>query len=308
MISQLYESGYRPHFSGHMTFPLRHGWLKKAYDAVKETDGEARSPFLSEGAIARFGVGKNMVAAMRHWAVSAGVIKPEAAGKDSSAEFGERLFDDGGYDPYMQNPSTSWLVHWNLSGRPTQKTTWFWTFNHFNNASFERGELERSIENLVEERGWGRISKSTIKRDVACLIGVYAPRPFSKHSTYEDAVESPLTELGLIKQAGRRDSFRLLRGPKRSLGAGAFSYALWDFWRGYSSASSLSFDALIHEPGSPGRVFLLDELSLYSLCEQAEQISGGVYRWSETAGLRQLAKTRDPGPDFGFEMLEMDYK
>ena len=34
--SPLFKSGYQPQFSGHETFPMRYGWLKKAYDAVKE--------------------------------------------------------------------------------------------------------------------------------------------------------------------------------------------------------------------------------------------------------------------------------
>ena len=35
MRGQLYEPEYRPRLSGHETFPLRYGWLKKAYDAVE---------------------------------------------------------------------------------------------------------------------------------------------------------------------------------------------------------------------------------------------------------------------------------
>jgi len=64
---KLYESNFKPQFSGHETFPLRYGWLKKVFDAVYECerDGrkdEAKDVFLNEDSIARFGVGKNMVA------------------------------------------------------------------------------------------------------------------------------------------------------------------------------------------------------------------------------------------------------
>ena len=34
----LYQHGYEPQFSGHETFPLRYGWLKKAFDRVAETE------------------------------------------------------------------------------------------------------------------------------------------------------------------------------------------------------------------------------------------------------------------------------
>ena len=34
----LFQDTYRPQFSGHETFPLRYGWLKKAFDAVRATE------------------------------------------------------------------------------------------------------------------------------------------------------------------------------------------------------------------------------------------------------------------------------
>ena len=37
----LYEDGYRPQLSGHETFPLRYGWLKKAHDAVRKSEDQA---------------------------------------------------------------------------------------------------------------------------------------------------------------------------------------------------------------------------------------------------------------------------
>ena len=45
------------------TFPLRYGWLKKAYDAVRKSEDQADNGEVFSGpdAIARFGVGKNMV-------------------------------------------------------------------------------------------------------------------------------------------------------------------------------------------------------------------------------------------------------
>ncbi|WP_420455951.1 DUF4007 family protein [Rubrivirga sp.] len=60
----------RPQFSGHETFALRAGWPKKAYDAALK-DPEI---FGADAAIARFGVGKNMVRSIRHWARALGVL------------------------------------------------------------------------------------------------------------------------------------------------------------------------------------------------------------------------------------------
>ena len=307
----IYQEGYRPQLSGHETFPLRYGWLKKAFDAVRATegDGDNRSVFTGEDAIARFGVGKNMVGSIRHWATASGVIEdvPDEH-RIQGTYFGELLFNDvGGIDRYMEDPSTSWLLHWQLAGRP-EKTTWFWAFSHFPALFFEREMLIRGIVRLAEDLGWVRTSAATIKRDVACFARTYVALPTSRQASYEDSLESPLIELGLIKPMGRRDGFRFVRGPKPSLRVGVFCYAVTDFWsRSFSSANTLSFEALAHEPGSPGRVFMLDENSLVELLGKLEQLTGGAYAWSETAGLKQLIRDRALNHEDVLDLVLEDY-
>lgn len=72
----LYAEDDRPQLSGHETFPLRYGWLKKAFDAVQAAADRANNNDVGLGrdSISRFGVGQNMVAAMRHWATAGGII------------------------------------------------------------------------------------------------------------------------------------------------------------------------------------------------------------------------------------------
>ena len=305
---RIYEEDYQPKLSGHETFPLRYGWLKKAFDAVAAAEecGLNRSVFLADDAIARFGGGKNMVASMRHWAAAAGVIE-ESPGRSAPTELGSRVFGAGGLDPYMEDPATAWLVHWQLCGNP-RKTTWFWAFNHYPAASFERGMLVKGIEKLAKDCEWPRASATTIKKDVACFVRTYVSQPPPGQASHEDTLESPLTELGLIRPVGRRDGYRFVRGHKPTLGAGVFCYAVAHFWDQFSAARTLSFEALAHEPGSPGRVFLLDENTLAEHLFEIEEISGDLYRWSETAGLKQLIRDRDVSTEEVFGFIEADYR
>lgn len=67
--------GIELHFSGHETFPLRQMWLKKVCDQADSEGWIAKSVFTDEDAIARFGVGKNMVSSIRHWALATRTIK-----------------------------------------------------------------------------------------------------------------------------------------------------------------------------------------------------------------------------------------
>lgn len=107
----------------------------------------------------------------------------------------------------------------------------------------------------------------------------------------EDALSSPLSELGLVR--GYRTRFQLVRGAKRSLPNGVFIYALAQFWQRYGTNRALAFEALAHEPGSPGRVFLLDEADLADRLLSLEDASKGAFKWSETAGLKQVLHLRD---------------
>src|SRR5690606_1472697 len=99
----LFQEGYIPQFSGHETFPLRYGWLKKAFDRVTETEDmpENRVACWDDDAIARFGVGKNMVASMRHWAKATGIVDEPTTNSVRATGLGRLLFGTKGLDPYM---------------------------------------------------------------------------------------------------------------------------------------------------------------------------------------------------------------
>lgn len=306
----LYEKDYQPKLSGHETFPLRYGWLKKAFDEVTKQDrlGDDRSVFLARDAIARFGVGRNMVGSMRHWAAAAGVITDNGC---KATRLGQFLFDAGGLDPYMEDPVTAWLIHWMVSGNP-RNTTWFWVFSYYPALTFDRNALVRGIEKLVKDHPGTRASLSTIRNDVACFVRTYVGRPPSAKAGHEDSLESPLAELGLIRATGKRDGFRFVRGRKPTLGAGMVAFAVHQYWSGRSSrrptstTRTLSFEVLAHEPGSPGRVFVLDENALADLLLEIEEVTRGAYRWSETAGLKQLICEREVGPDEAFQFIALD--
>ena len=305
----LHREGYSPHFSGHQTFPLRYGWLKKAFDRVAETESypENRTACWGEEAIARFGVGKNMVASMRHWAKATGVVRESAGGSVQTTKLGQLLFGPTGFDPYMEHPSTLWLIHWQIAARD-EKTTWFWAFNHYPALTFDRDMLITRLERLTNVLNWSRVANTTIKNDVACFIRTYVSRQSSGNMDFDDELESPLTELGLIKAVGKNDRFRFVRGPKTTLGDGVFTYALMDFWSRYTNAATLSFEAIAHAPGGPGRVFQFDENDVVDRLVSLDEVTEGALRWSETAGLKQVGRNIEPDDALALSWIQSDYE
>ena len=73
-IRPLYEDDYRPKFSGHETFSSSLWMVKKSFDRVESSEDKPENNQIcwGEDAIAHFGVGKNMVSAIRHWAINVG--------------------------------------------------------------------------------------------------------------------------------------------------------------------------------------------------------------------------------------------
>ena len=304
----LFEDGYRPQFSGHETFPLRYGWLKKAYDRVAETESDPgnKSVFLDDDSIARFGVGKNMVRSMRHWASAAGVIADTPGEQGIRAtDLGRKLFGVSGLDPYMEHSASLWLVHWQLAVC-AEKTTWFWAFNYYPAIDFDRRQLAKGLARLAKDRGWSRVAETTIKNDVACFVRTYVAEKVSGPTGQDDALESPLTELGLVKAVG--NGFRFARGPQATLGHGVFVFALIEFWLSrFSRTKTLSFEAIAHEPGSPGRVFLLDENDVAERLASLDEVTRGAIRWSETAGLKQVVRDDDLSHEIALRYIGSDF-
>ncbi len=122
-----------------------------------------------------------------------------------------------------------------------------------------------------------------------------------------DAMESPLTELGLIRAVGKRDGFRFVRGPKPSLHNSVFAFALIRFWQQYSNAMTLSYEAIAHLPGWPGRIFLLDESDLVKRLADLDEITGGLLRWAETAGLKQVIRDADLSDELADSFVDGAY-
>lgn len=280
----------RPQFAGHETFPLRLLWLKKAYDAVK--DGASPGVFQHPSAIARFGVGRNMAVSMRYWALASGFIE-EADRELRPTGLGCLILAEGGLDPYVERAATLWLAHWHIASSARLTTTTYYAFNGLPAFEFEPAALIDEVMAFVEARRL-RASRVTIKRDVEVFLRGYTRR---ESSAAEDAAEPLLAELGLVREARVGGWYEFVRGPKPSLPDGVFAYALAEFWRARAgNATTVTAEQVCYAPGSPGRVFKLDEDSVTTRLMSLEEVTDGAWLWTDTAGLRQVQRLGEVDP------------
>ena len=303
----LSDPAVKTRFAGHETFPLRRLWLRKAFEAVREDEEQNKNnTFDKDYGIVRFGVGKNMVTAIRHWAQVFRIVEEnKEGGSYRVSRLGHRLFDDeAGLDPFMEKISTIWLLHWFVASDVERATTWFYAFNHLNAQSFDRDSLTEALALLCKRLERSRSSTATLKRDVECFVRSYVAKVGA--GAVDDQIESVLGELGLIKEVSSR-SFEFRRGAKPTLHDGVFLFALEEFWQNWAPRqSTLSVDAIVYEPGSPGRVFKLDEHAVVDRLVAIDVASQGSYAWSDTAGVRNVARRKESVDPLSFLPLAYD--
>ncbi len=289
-----------PTFARHETFHPRYGWFRKAFAAC------AQDPYIftQPDAPVTMGVGKNMVRSIRFWGLAAKVIVEDSRSSGRSrgcvpTRFGNALFGDSGWDPYMEDPGTLWLLHWLLLAPRSRLPVWWLAFNEFSAVEFREADLEMSISTLLGgvvggTSPWPSPSQSSIKKDLGVLLRTYAPSPPSTRSAIDDVLNCPLRELNLISSSAEVGRHRFTLGNKPTLPAEIATYAVLDWIaRTHTASSTVTIGRLANDPGSPGRAFKLSEAELGVLLESCVSCESALNLTTVT-GVKQLVWSKDP--------------
>jgi len=281
-------------FGGHQTFSFRHGWLEKGFRGIAASD----ELFGADDAIVRLGVGKNMVESIRHWCVLAQLIENndrEEAKRTRSyrpTDIGRRLLDPSdGWDPYLEDDASLWLVHWLLVSNPVRRTVWQVIFAQFNKPEFSRTELSDFLKAFVDFHEI-RVSASTLGRDLDCFLKTYVAARSDGELT-EENFHCPLADLGLIRPSPESDTFHFDIGAKYSLPPAVFYFAFEQFSaRSRATSQTMIIQECLYGTGSPGQAFKLDENALLEQFEAVSEATGGALLLDDTAGLKQIYRRR----------------
>ncbi len=301
-----------PSFAGHQTFALRAGWLKKGIDALQNPDVGGETVFTRPDALVTLGVGKNMVISIRWWLLATGAaeevrdrgrtigLRPSPLGL---AIFGNRQAGTSGFDPYLEDPATLWLFHLILTAPVSfgnSAFSWAFAFNRLRDAEFSRDRLTRAVIEAVD--GATRApSQETVSRDVDCLLLTYSSS--SHQNSDEDTLDRPFIALNLIRPTFERH-YRFEIGPKTNLPPAIFAYALANYWRKIpASIRAIPVRDIVYGEGSPGLQCKLDEDSVYGYLDSLADLTGGVFRFEDSALTRQIVREERPGHPFNMLAL-----
>jgi hypothetical protein len=299
-----------PAFARHETFHPRYGWLKKGYDAAVDS-----GVFLAENATTRLGVGKNMVRAIRFW-VLAYKLCDEHKNADNPrlmdvnrSHFGDLMLgDSNGYDPYLEDPASLWLLHWMLLRPPCRAPAWWAVFNSPRSLMLTDEALTAELRRFCEERGWSDVADSSLTKDARCLLRMYGSVTQGR-DLLEDSIDSPFTELDLIRPvSGERRRWTVNIGSKPGLPDAIVAYACLDYALvTRMTAKVIGLAGLARHPGAPGRAFALTQTALTEALGRFAQRHPRLISLTQAAGNTQLVLP-DELRDTASEILDRHYR
>lgn len=305
------EPRIRPTFGGHEKFVFRHGWLKKGVDGVKGNP----LVFTNDEALVKLGVGKNMVRSIRHWCLATGLVEEKKEGglahQLKTSNLGDKLLNNQGWDPYLEDIGSLWLLHWQLSTNLMRGFVGYLLFSKFIETEFTKRQLANYLSSQFTQNEIHTTS-GTIDREIDVCLRTYVPAVRAKlGSIADETLDCPLAELDIVRFIPSDNIYRFNIGPKISLPLGVFGYALLSFLSStVENRRTIAVDECLYTEGSPGQVFRLDENSVMEYLELLEVEMKGKIRLEETAGLRQvyLDETLGEYEDQAFQLLKGHYE
>lgn len=304
-------------FARHETFAPRFGWLHKAYMQVKRDQGA----FLADDAPVLFGVGKNMVNAMRYWSRAFKLTREHSPAQRTQAKFSyptweaRWLLDEDGADPYLEETGSLWLLHWWLvSSRPGAKShapAWYTAFHLAPFSRFTTADMTQVVTRHVNFSYDKSPEEASIVRDIDCITKMYArsaPEKAGSPGSYEDLLACPFRDLDLLTFVGTRGKpeWQFTSGHRTSLPARVLAYACLDYAAKFSrQANSISVARLANEPGSPGRAFRVRENEIVAALQKIAADHPQL-NLTEAVGQRSLAFRVDPS-ELAWEVLDEQY-
>lgn len=283
-------------FSGHETFACRYAWLPKAYRALTLNPAQ----FLDEdGAMVELGLGKNMVRSLRFWVENAGLAVPEADRSLRLTDFAHAIFGSNGFDPYLEDVRTLWLIHWNLASRSENPLfAWRYLFNQWPYPEFTRTEALNAFTRESKQLGHNH-SAVTLSQHLDVFLHTYHPAR-AKAAATEDSLDGPLVELSLIQAVGEKKGdggrwetvYAFRREPKPEITAEVFEYCLADFWTRFRpNEQTLTLREITLGVCSPGQIFKLPEEDVRARLETyARARNSGPFHYQPSAVQALLSK------------------
>ena len=284
-------------FGRHETFALRYSWLTKGLQAFTKD----KIIFSKDEATIELGVGKNMVNAIKYWLRATSMLIDTENGLVSST-IGQALLMEDGWDPYLEDEATLWLIHWLITTNSELATAWYWFFNCFHKTEFTSEEAAESLLEFVHNKLNGKYSEKTVKQEIAMILRMYlAPKNNNTVQTDEN-LDAPLTSLKLITPVEGTARYRSFSYTQPNLSIGLVGFAVNEILNQRQIDTILVSDLMYGEKQgiALGSIFRLTENGLLAKLESLVKTYPSIFQINETAGVNQLYRKQSNTESFQF--------
>ncbi|MGO8661545.1 DUF4007 family protein [Rhizobium ruizarguesonis] len=283
-------------FGGHQTFALRIAWLPKAAAAIAAGEDPLSNPLHG---VVSLGLGKNMVEALRCWIEAYGVAFRE--GKDwELTPFGRSIFGSHGFDPYLEDEQTLWLLHWNIATlRKAPFFAWELLLNRWNEPTFSASAVLSAFANEAE-RSERPLSPVSMKQHFEVWLHTYL---VARSGRNEDGLDSPLAALRLVRHSGSKEASNGRMEPlytfdlerKLTLSQALFEYCVHDWWdMEFEHEETIPLSEITFGRMSPGRIFRMPEAEVRERITMLSEIRDASLELMESLNQLIVRRRRKP--------------
>jgi hypothetical protein len=245
-----------------------------------------------------------MVEALHCWVELFGVARfDDKTRQPELTEFGELVFGHKGYDPFLEDDQTLWLLHWHAVTNTARRFyAWHWVSNIHAEHEFSYNEALHAFK--AQSDTYVRpLSETTLRQHLDVFLGTYvqSAAPLSG-AVAEDLLESPLAILGLIQKGeprpgthGKDATYAVDGGVKHTISDQLFRFCLHDWWSRFArNEGTCSYRQVCHAENSAGRVFRLPEREIHDRLQRLVMTWPKEFGLTESNNQRQIRRMHIP--------------
>lgn len=267
-------------FRAHDTFFIRKGWLSKGMKHVQLKPDVFVAK--DENPMDVFGIGANMVKALRYWLQAVGLTEEPNSGKrfQSFTPLGESVYKN---DRYIEELGTLYLLHYRLASNRNDATAWYFFFNEFNMSEFSRDDFVEFLQRRIRMEGEADVAFRSLNEDFSCIISTYLPRYKTnpKRVEPENNIDCPFGELGLVDILSKgKKTYRKAIPVAKTINPWVALAVIVDQ---AEEAREIRLNELLTAPCNIGKTFNLDAISMLDILYQVQET--GIIKINRTAGL-----------------------
>ncbi len=228
-----------------------------------------------------------MVSAIRYWMKAFNILDS----KDKPTEFGAKLLDNEGYDPFLEDDASLWLLHYQLI-KTGLASTYSIIFNEFRKEKlfFNKVTFVNYLKRIREADKTFNFNDNTVAEDFVVFVKMYQSSEGS--NDIEDSFSGILSEIELLKtiNKGKDEQYQIENSERDKLPPAVLLFSILE---NSSYGDSIGLNSLEYDNNSPGSIFCLNRSGLINKISEIVRDNNQI-TFTDHAGIKELQFKKKP--------------